>query len=326
MTVFQCGWRPICDWWFESQLRLPFQVSFSMIPTHTAGGCGEKLQRRSKNHCRVTSPQPLAFCAPWSKFMYSGPPPTLTDHRLESVALIASTLQIELAIRTLGEVMGLIVRARFSHGPGNLGWPRSPGWRDLCSAALICTQWALTEFFFLTLTPSQTHWLHLCVFCFGTFQATITSIRCTSLPILYHSKPHLEDLRHSNRIEEILKVFFSHFASLDYMLNCRKRQYEKCQKSSIELPSYIILSERHAFAAFSMWVKGQGWRLASTYSAAQGQFFLKFRTPPCNGWNSWSLSIKSLTFNSISQFLCTGTREKTLFNLPFISSTWWKLS
>lgn len=51
------------------------------------------------------------------------------------------------------------------------------------------------------------------------------------------------------------------------------RQYEKSQKSSIELQTYLILSACHALAYFPMWVKGQSWRLASTYSAAQGQVF-----------------------------------------------------
>lgn len=195
--------------WIPAQTTLP--SFFPMIPTHTARGCGEKLQRRSKNHCHVTSPQPLAFCAPWSKFMYSGPPPTLRDHRLESVALIASTLQIELAIRTLGEVMGVIVKARFSHGPGNFSWPRSPpGLRDLRSAALIYMHTMGSDWVFLSYTHffPNTQSLHLCVFYLGTFQATITSIRCTSFLILYHNKPRLEDSwQHSNSIEDFKGVF-----------------------------------------------------------------------------------------------------------------------
>lgn len=143
--------------WILAQSRLPPWASFSVILIHTAGGCGEKLQRRSKIRCCVTSPQPLAFCAPWSKFMYSSLPPTLSDHRWETVGLIASTRWIEPAIRTLGEVMGLIVTGCFSHGPGLLHWPPSPpAWRNLRNATLICAQWAL-EF-----SQRHTQRLHLC--------------------------------------------------------------------------------------------------------------------------------------------------------------------
>lgn len=69
----------ICQWWLKWSIATTtfLRPSFlSVIPTHTAGkrstgGGRERVWRRGKKLCLVTSSQPLVLCAPWSKFMYS---------------------------------------------------------------------------------------------------------------------------------------------------------------------------------------------------------------------------------------------------------------